>query len=281
MKYENYFRNDLKKVEAALDQLLPPATQYPAAIHEAMRYAVFSGGKRFRPVLTLSACEAAGGNSEDALIPAVSIELIHCYSLVHDDLPALDNDDMRRGQLSCHKRYGEAMAVLAGDGLLNLAYQILPKISDPKTAIKILSEISTAAGTYGMIGGQIADLMAAQQEMNVALFDYISSHKTGKLITASAVCGAISAKASEDVVQALMHYGECLGLAFQSVDDLHDGDGYLSIVKSKEVVQKIRDLIAKGKKEIKGLGSQADKLHALADYLLERIPQGKHVPLDR
>ena len=281
MKYEQYFKSYLDLIEKTLEEVLPSGKLYPGLIHEAMRYAILAGGKRFRPVLALAACSACGGEPEDALIPAASLELIHGYSLVHDDLPALDNDEMRRGKPTCHKRYGEAMAILAGDGLLTLAFQILSRIEPAKKAVQLLSEISTASGTYGMIGGQVVDLQAAKAELNLPLLDYISTHKTGKLIKASAVCGAICAGASREIQQRMRRHGEFLGLAFQSVDDLLDGDGYLKISKAREVRQKVRDLIAKAKKEIRPLGRRAEKLVTLSDFLLKRIPKESHEKVDR
>jgi geranylgeranyl diphosphate synthase type II len=280
LKYESFFKNYLEAIEAKLDKFLPPAAQYPAAIHEAMRYGVFPGGKRFRPVVTLAAAEAAGGKMENALLPAASLELIHCYSLVHDDLPSLDNDALRRGQPTCHKKFGEAIGVLAGDGLLTLAFHILAFAPAPK-AVKYLEEISTAAGSYGMIGGQVADLAAATEEMNLPKLDYISSHKTGQLIKASAVCGAIAGDADPGTAELLLKYGESLGMAFQFIDDLIDGDGYLKVIKPAEVRQRSRELIARAKKAVHPLGAKAEKLQALADFLLQRMPEENHVALDR
>ena len=271
MKFEQYFKNHLQAVEATLEKILPPAERHPAAVHEAMRYAVFPSGKRFRPVLTLAACEAAGGKMQDALLPAAAIELIHCYSLVHDDLPALDDDDTRRGQPTCHKRFGEAVAIMAGDGLLTLAFHALARVPAGRIGA-LLEEISTAAGTYGMIGGQVAELVAPR-EMNLPMLDYISSHKTGKLITVAATSGAIAADASKEVRMHLLKYGESLGLAFQFIDDFLDGDGYLKLIKPAEIRQKVRDLIARAKREIKPLGRKADKLQFIADILLQRLPR--------
>lgn len=280
MKYESYYKSYLNLIENSLQTLLPKATQIPQELHEAMRYAVFPGGKRFRPVLTLSACEAVGGRVENALIPAASLELIHCYSLVHDDLPALDNDSERRGKPTCHKKFGEALALLAGDGLLNLAFQILPEGGAPDLVVRYLEEISTSAGTYGMIGGQVADLTIAQQELTLPKLDFISSHKTGKLIKASVMCGSFAGRASKEALVKMHKFGECLGLAFQMVDDLLDGDGYLKILKASEVRTKVRELIAYAKREIKFFGKRADKLQMIADFLLERMPRKTYAAVD-
>ncbi len=273
MSYDKTFQPLIQIVDAKLKKILPPAEHAPQTLHEAMHYAVFTGGKRFRPVLTLAAAEACGGKLEDALIPAMSIELIHSYSLVHDDLPALDNDDFRRGKPTVHKRFGEALAILTGDALLTNAFQILGEIRPPERALEILTEVSTAAGTYGMIGGQVADLQSLGQDLDLPLLDHINVHKTGKLIRASAICGALSAGADAENRQRMLHYGELIGLAFQSVDDLHDGDGYLKVMKASEVRDNVRDLIARAKREVRVLGSKADKLMILAEDLLERMPK--------
>ena len=280
MKYQTYFQDFLKQIEKTLQAVLPEDRQHPPVIHEAMRYSVFPGGKRFRAVLALAAAEAVGGKAEEALIPAASIELIHSYSLVHDDLPALDNDDLRRGQPTCHKKYGEAIAILAGDGLLTLALEILGQVQPAERAVALLLEISTSSGTCGMIGGQVADLLTPVKELNMPSLDYISTHKTGKLIKASSVSGALAVGASKDMVARMVRYGEFLGLAFQSVDDLLDGDGYLRFAEAKEVRAKVRDLIAVAKREIHPLGRKAEKLQMLADFLLERMPQNSHAKMD-
>lgn len=282
MSYEKTFQGFISAVDAKLRQILPPSDHVPAQLHEAMHYAVFTGGKRFRPVLTLSAAEACGGRHSEALIPAAAIELIHSYSLVHDDLPALDNDDFRRGKPTVHKKFGEALGILAGDALLTQAFQILGEIKPAETALEILTEISTAAGTYGMIGGQVSDLQSAGQELDLPLLDHINVHKTGKLIRCSTVCGALISGADPETRQKMTHYGEMVGLAFQAVDDLHDGDGYLKVMKASEVRENVRDLIAKAKREVRTLGAKADKLMLLADDLLERMPKesSHHVEVD-
>lgn len=273
MKYEQIFEGYIRLVEDTLKKILPPPDRVPAALHEGMHYAVFTGGKRFRPVLTLAAAEACGGDVSRALVPAAAIELIHAYSLVHDDLPALDNDDLRRGKPTVHRQYGEALAILIGDALLTQAFQAVGSVRPAETAASILTEVSTAAGSCGMIGGQVADLQALTQEPSLPLLDHIHVHKTGKLIRCAAVCGALAAGGGEDQLRQMTVYGEMIGLAFQAVDDLQDGDGYLKIMKASEVRDNVRDLIAKAKREVKSLGSQADKLMLLADDLLSRIPK--------
>lgn len=281
MKYEAYYKKYLVAIERELERVLPEEGQHPPQIHEAMRYSVFPGGKRFRPVLTLAACEATGGKWEDALRPAVSLELIHCYSLVHDDLPALDNDEIRRGKLTCHKRFGEATAILTGDALLTLAFRLLAEIRPAKRAVKLLGEISTAAGTYGMIAGQVADLASRGNELTLPELDYIHIHKTGKLIKASAVCGVMVAGASKEAIARMSKFGECLGLVFQSIDDLVDGDGYVGVIQVDDIQEKVRHLIAQAKRETRPFGRRADPLHKLADFLLKRLPRSpSHAKVD-
>ncbi|MBN1687924.1 MAG: polyprenyl synthetase family protein [Candidatus Omnitrophica bacterium] len=280
MKYENYFKNYIQLIEKTLNEILPQGNQYPNVIHEAMRYAVLHGGKRFRPVLTLAAAEAAGGKTEDARLAAAGIELIHAYSLVHDDLPALDNDAVRRGNPTVHKKFGESIAVLTGDGLLTLAFNVLSQISSAEKAVRLIGEISTAAGSYGMIGGQVADIESSDRTLSLPMLDYINIHKTGKLIKVSAVAGAVMGGASPKGFQHIAKYGELLGLAFQSIDDMLDGDGYLQLMKIREVRQKVRDLIAQAKREVRVLGKRSAKLIALANYLLERMPKKVHAKVD-
>lgn len=281
MKYESYFRTYLTSLDETLESLVPLENPHSPLLHEAMRYSVFPGGKRFRAVLTLSACEATGGRWQEALVPAAAVELIHTYSLVHDDLPALDNDEMRRGRPTVHKRFGEAIAILTGDALLTLAFQSLARIQPAAKSRQLVEEISTAAGSYGMIGGQVADLTAATGEISLPQLEYIHIHKTGKLIKASAVSGAVAAGASAETRQRMLKYGECLGLAFQYVDDLLDGDGYARLIKPGEIRQRVRDLIAQGKREVKPLGRKGERLQVLADFLLRRLPKRPHVQVDR
>ena len=230
MKYETCFKDSLAFIEKKLQKALRARERSPAIIHKAMQYAAFTGGKRFRPVLTLAACEACGGKPQDAIAGALAIELIHTYSLVHDDLPALDNDDMRRGHPTCHRKFGEANAILAGDALLTLAFELLTEAQPEEKAIRLVREVALAAGVHGMIGGQVADLAGESRKKSLKEHLYISRCKTGQLIRVSALAGALSAGASPRQVRAITHYGECLGLAFQVVDDLLDKDGFCDVM---------------------------------------------------
>jgi geranylgeranyl diphosphate synthase type II len=260
-------------IEHKLKGLLRAREARPFSIHKAIQYAVFTGGKRFRPVLALCACKACGGKPEDAMEAALAIELIHTYSLVHDDLPALDNDDTRRGKLTCHKKFGEANAILAGDALLTLAFEWIAKIKPAHRAVHSLREISKAAGTQGMIGGQVADLEAPARKKTLAEHDFISRSKTGALIRVSATAGAIAAGATPRELQIITRYGECLGLAFQIVDDILDKDGYCKVMSVRTASQKALGLIDRAKKEAKRLGEGAKELVFLADFLMQRIPE--------
>ncbi|MBP9864889.1 MAG: polyprenyl synthetase family protein [Candidatus Omnitrophica bacterium] len=276
MKFEDFFKEDLGKINSALRRFLPRIDLYPQSLHEAMHYSVLIGGKRFRPLLTLAVCEALSGDLERALYPACALEFIHCYSLVQDDLPALDNDDMRRGNPTCHKKFGEATALLASDGLLTLAFEILAEVKPAEMAVQLVREISTASGTCGMIGGQAADIDAVTNTPDVAMLDFINIHKTGKLIKASAVSGALAAGGSDTAIACVQRYGEYLGLAFQCVDDLLDGDGYLRHMSARELGENTRLLIAKAKEEARSLGKSSEKLVFLADFLEQRMPDQTH-----
>ena len=218
-----------KLVDEALEGWLPGAEAPPATIHEAMRYSVFAGGKRLRPMLALFGCEAVGGKLADAMPVAVALELIHTYSLVHDDLPAMDDDDYRRGRPTCHKVFGEAVAILAGDALLTHAFQVL---ADPTAGgipaprrLQIIAEISAAAGSIGMVGGQTMDMQAEGQELNPTTLLTLHAKKTGALLRASLRTGALAGAADEAALAALTLYGERVGLAFQIVDDILDIEG--------------------------------------------------------
>lgn len=273
MKYEIFFRKQLALIEGRLRDILKMCEAKPLKVHRAMQYALFTGGKRFRPVLALAACEACGGRVKEALVPACAVELIHTYSLVHDDLPALDNDEMRRGKPTCHKKFDEATAILAGDGLLTLALGILATVKPPARAVKLLREIAAAAGVQGMIGGQVADLATQGKAQTIAEHDFISINKTGKLIRVSAVAGAIAAGASSGKVRVLCGYGEHLGLAFQVVDDILDVDGYCRVMPREQVVRKAASLINTARHQAKEFGRRGEKLLFLADFLASQIPK--------
>jgi len=218
--------------DAALERLLPPATQHPTSIHQAMRHSVFAGGKRLRPILCMEAgrmIRAAGSAASDCLSEGIedlgaAIEMLHTYSLIHDDLPALDNDDLRRGRPTCHKAFGEAVAILAGDALQTQAYEVLAQLSCPSEArVAIIREIAHGTGTIeGMIGGQVVDLEAEHTTPDLTTLEYIHRSKTAALIAASVVSGGIYAGAAVADISHLRTYGQSIGLAFQIVDDVLD-----------------------------------------------------------
>lgn len=227
-----YLNAQRKRVDAVLDAQLSPAATRPATIHDAMRYAVLGGGKRVRPILAIAAAEACGADSEALLVPFAALELIHTYSLVHDDLPALDNDDLRRGRKTTHVVFGEAMGILTGDALLTEAFAWLSRPIagvDPGRQLQAINEVARAVDSKGMIGGQVADIEAERAQEKThdrdALVDelaFIHTNKTGRLLTASVVLGGLLANANDDELEALRRYGDATGHAFQIVDDLLD-----------------------------------------------------------
>src|SRR5260221_5320058 len=224
MKLPSFFEEDLELVDAALQRMLPVSGTPPTSIHEAMRYSVFAGGKRIRPILCLEAARIFSAEVSPALHPACAIEFIHTYSLIHDDLTALDNDDLRRGKPTCHKKFGEAIAILAGDALLTLAFETIgatPTSADRRAAI--LTEVAAAAGTInGMVGGQVADIEAEGKPVDPQMLEYIHRSKTAALIRASITAGALCAGAGPEDVSRLRRFGETIGWAFQVTDDILD-----------------------------------------------------------
>ncbi len=225
-------RNELVKykdiIEEHLDKILPNEEGYQKKIYEAMRYSIFAGGKRLRPFLILKTCEMVSGNYKNALPFASAIEMIHTYSLIHDDLPAMDDDDLRRGRPTNHKVFGEAIAILAGDGLLNFAFETMIKamINDnSEKYINAFNEISKAAGIHGMIGGQVVDILSENKEIDKDTLDFIHKKKTSALIEASVVAGGILGGATNEEVEALRDYGRSIGLGFQIRDDILDRIG--------------------------------------------------------
>ena len=212
-------------VDAELERVIPAGDEFPPAIHRAMRHSVFAGGKRLRPILCLETGRMLGAHDQSLLRPAAALELIHTYSLIHDDLPALDNDDLRRGKPTCHKAFGEATAILAGDALLTLAFEVLSSPGPPsaESRLRVIQEISHAIGTrQGMIGGQVADLEAEKQRVTVDTLEYIHTAKTGALICAAVRSGALYADAAPDDLARVTVYAEKVGLAFQIIDDVLD-----------------------------------------------------------
>ncbi|MGB9233985.1 MAG: polyprenyl synthetase family protein [Terriglobales bacterium] len=282
--------------DAALEQLLPPATLHPTSIHQAMRHSVFAGGKRLRPILCMEAGRMTMPKRTGALPPGIeqlgaALEMLHTYSLIHDDLPALDNDDLRRGRPTCHKVFGEATAILAGDALQTQAYEVLAQIHCPAEArVAIVREIAHATGTIdGMIGGQVVDLEAEHKKPDLATLEYIHRSKTAALITASVVSGGMYAGAPAEHIERLRIYGKSIGLAFQIVDDVLDVTQtseqlgktagkdtaaekatYPALFGIEESLRKADALIAKACSELDPFAERAATLKELAHFLAAR-----------
>jgi len=278
--------------DAALERLLPPATQHPVKIHQAMRHSVFAGGKRLRPILCMEAgrmvAASLPGGIEDV---GAALEMLHTYSLIHDDLPALDNDDLRRGRPTCHKVYGEAIAILAGDALQTHAYEVLARLRCPAEArVRIIEEIARGTGTIdGMIGGQVVDLEAEHTKPDLKMLEYIHRSKTAALITASVVSGGLYAGADEGAVGKLRSFGHSIGLAFQIVDDVLDVTQtseqlgktagkdtaaekatYPALFGIEESLKKADAQADTACAALDSFGSRADTLKSLARFLVER-----------
>jgi geranylgeranyl diphosphate synthase, type II len=278
--------------DAALERLLPPATQHPVSIHRAMRHSVFAGGKRLRPILCMEAGRMVAGSLPTGIEElGAALEMLHTYSLIHDDLPALDNDDLRRGRPTCHKVFGEAIAILAGDALQTRAYETLAQLNCPAEArVHIIAEIARGTGTVdGMIGGQVVDLEAEHSKPDLKILEYIHRAKTAALITASVVSGGLYAGADAHDVQKLKSFGQSIGLAFQIVDDVLDVTQtseqlgktagkdtaaekatYPALFGVDESLKKADNLVQTAEVALEGFGTGADTLRSLAWFLVER-----------
>jgi len=279
-------------VDAALDRLIPLETQHPISIHKAMRHSVFAGGKRLRPVLCMEAGRMVAGSLPEGIEElGAALEMLHTYSLIHDDLPALDNDDLRRGRPTCHKVFGEAIAILAGDALQTQAYEVMARLKCPAEAcVRIIEEVAHGTGTVdGMIGGQVVDLEAEHTKPDAAMLEYIHGAKTAALITASLVSGGLYAGADNRAVAHLRAFGKSIGLAFQIVDDILDltqtseqlgktagkdtaaeKATYPSLFGVEQSERKADELVSKAFAELKGFGARAETLKELARFLVER-----------
>ncbi len=293
MEFKQVLKEKIGYIGKLLNEYMPKEEGYQKTIMEAMNYSLKAGGKRLRPILTLESCKAVGGMEEDAIPFAVAVEMIHTYSLIHDDLPALDNDDLRRGKPTNHKIFGDAMATLAGDALLNYAFEVMLSSSidkdNPNKYLKAINEIATHAGIYGMIGGQVVDIESENKVIEKEKLDFIHLNKTAAMIVGCMRAGAIIGGASEDELQRITKYGKNIGLSFQIVDDILDITGdektlgkpigsdienhkstypsLLGLEKSREIA---KELISDGKTSIEGLPSEVEFLHQLADYIVSR-----------
>jgi len=291
MKLPDFFEADHAVVEAALERLLPAENTQPPSIHRAMRYSVFAGGKRIRPVLCLEAARMFTDDVAAAIQSGCALEFIHTYSLIHDDLPSLDNDDLRRGKPTNHKVFGEAIAILAGDALLTLAFETLAKSPlEAGRRVRVIAEVATAAGTVnGMVGGQVTDVEAEGKQISAEALEYIHRSKTAALIRASIVAGAIAGGASDGDVERLRRFGDNIGWAFQVVDDLLDveeSSAALGKTAGKDQAQRkatypalygieksraiAAELEAKALSELDSYGAKAARLRQLAEFLVAR-----------
>jgi geranylgeranyl diphosphate synthase, type II len=291
MKLPPFFEEDRLAVDAQLETLLPAENTQPASIHTAMRYSVFAGGKRIRPILCLETARIFGADVTPALFPGCAIEFIHTYSLIHDDLPALDNDDLRRGKPTCHKKFGEATAILAGDALLTLAFETIAAAPvSAERRVAIVTEIATAAGTVkGMVGGQVADLEAEGKPVGPEMLEYIHRSKTAALIRAAITSGALCAGAPDTDVTRLRRFGETIGWAFQVTDDVLDvteSSAALGKTAGKDIAQQkatypavfgleraqqiAKELSDSAIAELDAYGEKADRLRAIAEFLVLR-----------
>ncbi|MEN9503208.1 MAG: hypothetical protein RI964_2493 [Pseudomonadota bacterium] len=283
------------RIESVLTEVLPAATTHPARLHEAMRYSVLNGGKRMRPLLVYATGEALGVAPAKLDIPAAALELIHVYSLVHDDLPAMDDDDLRRGKPTCHKAFDEATAILVGDGLQALAFQLLashPQLNvSPAQRLRMIEQLGQAAGSRGMVGGQAIDLAAVGKELTELELEHMHIHKTGALIRASVLLAAYTVDNIEaQQLRQLDHFAKCVGLAFQVQDDILDVESdthtlgktrgadaaagkptYPSIIGMAAAKAKLRDLHDEAVTALAEFGESADLLREIAEFTVKRI----------
>jgi geranylgeranyl diphosphate synthase type II len=291
MNLKAYLQSRQKSVDRALDRYLPKESVKPTTIHKAMRYSLFAGGKRLRPILCLAAAEAAGGKIDNALPLACAMECIHTYSLVHDDLPSMDNDDLRRGRPTCHKVFGDGIAVLAGDALLTVAFEIVShaKPTQRYNMSILLRELAVAAGSQKLIAGQVADLEAEGRQTDREELRYIHENKTAAILTTSVQLGAMSANANPKQLAAITKFGRALGLAFQIIDDILDvtqtseklGKSagkdiaarkatYPAVIGLDRSRAEAKRLTKQAHNSLSIFGKKGETLHALANYLLER-----------
>ncbi len=288
---ESYLAGKREAVERSLDHLLPPAGTPPESLHEAMRYSVFSGGKRLRPILAIAAYELAGGEGDAVMAPACATEIVHTYSLIHDDLPAMDDDDVRRGRPTCHKVYGEGTAILAGDGLLTLAFDVVAREEAlaPERRIAIARELARANGPSGMVGGQVADMEGEGAEPTLEGVTFIHRRKTALPLEAAVVIGGLAAGATDEALAAFRAYGGAVGLSFQIADDLLDERGtaeemgkavgkdrgkgkltYPGVVGVDAAEARARELVDEALAALAPFGDEAWPLREIARFIVDR-----------
>ena len=283
---QEYLSRVAKDAEAKFDEHLPPVTDRPCRLHEAMRYSMFAGGKRLRPGLAKAAFDMFGGKGDKIWLATSALEMLHTFSLIHDDLPCVDNDDFRRGKPTSHKKFGEATAVMAGDALCIQAFELMGRAGNAK-AIEVLARL---LGTYGMIGGEMTDIECEGKEVNLEIVDYIHYHKTAALIEASLLVGALIAGASEGDMEIIRNYGKSIGLAFQIVDDILDivstteelgkdagsdiekGKAtYPSIVGLEKSMERAKELYEESIRALDALPYDTQILRAIAAFIITRV----------
>ncbi len=294
MHLESYLLEHRQKVDKALGDFLPPEHAYPPIIFRAVRYSLFAAGKRIRPILCMAAAECLGGDADETLPVACALEMIHTYSLIHDDLPAMDNDDYRRGILTNHKIFGENIAILAGDALLTEAFHLLSRPDLLRTLeaakrLDLIHDISLAAGFFGMVGGQVVDVQSEGKAVDETALHYIHSRKTGAMITTSVRSGAVLAGGNRQEVDALVRYGTQVGLAFQIADDILNVEGeekrlgkptgtdrklgkatYPALFGIEASKQRGQQLLADALEAIGPFGGRAEPLRQIARHIVER-----------
>jgi geranylgeranyl diphosphate synthase type II len=296
MDINRYLQKNKERVDSALERYLPKKEEFTSNLHKAMQHSLFAGGKRIRPILSMASFEAVGGKGERILPFACALEMIHTYSLIHDDLPAIDNDDYRRGKPTCHKVFGEAIAILAGDGLLTEAFRLMTNqpakghsSSDEALRLDLINEVAQAAGVLGMVGGQVVDVESEGKAVDLPTVQYIHTHKTGAMILASVRVGAKLGGAKGALLKALTRYGESLGLAFQIADDILNVEGkaalmgkktgsdlfkgkatYPSVLGVEESKVRAKELVGTAVDALKQLGAEADPLREIARFIITR-----------
>jgi len=296
MDIKRYFEEKKEIVDSALERYFPMETGSPSILHNAVRHSLFAGGKRIRPILSIAAFEAAGGMGSGILPFACALEMIHTYSLIHDDLPAIDNDDYRRGKPTCHKEFGEAVAILAGDGLLTEAFKLMTEPAtqeglrcNGRLVLNVIHEVARAAGISGMVGGQVVDIKSEGKEVDLPTLEYIHTHKTGTMILISIRLGATLGGAKEQTLKAFTYYGERVGLAFQIADDILNVVGksallgkntggdlskgkatYPALLGLDESKKRAKELVELAVNALCPFGSEADPLREIARFIISR-----------
>ena len=296
MDIEKYLQEKKEVVDGALEKYFSKEMEFPHSLYKAIRYSLFNGGKRIRPILSISAFEAVGGQGEGILPFACGLEMIHAYSLIHDDLPAIDNDDYRRGKPTCHKVFGEAIGILTGDALLTEAFHLMTTrklhegvFRDPWLILDMVNEVAHAAGILGMIGGQVVDIESERKEIDFPTLQYIHTHKTGALILASVRLGGKLGPANEETLRMLTRYGERIGLAFQITDDILNVKGDAAILGKRtgsdlakgkatyplllgveESRRRAKELMESAIEALSPIGPEADPLREIARFIIGR-----------